>query len=253
MLIAALDTTTRAGSMALLRDGQVLDLGVGDPARGHAERLPEDLIALMKRHGLRPRDVDLYAVTAGPGSFTGLRIGIATVQGLAFAARRPVVAVSALEALAVAALGPGRLTGDFPVAVWMDAQRGEVFSAVYRRLSPENTAGAPFHEGAAPEVDIVDQAEVASPDDTLDRWRGTPFGDRLRFIGDGAIRYRERILAGFGPGVTIVDPTPPLAAVIGEMAGRRAERGEAVAPHAIRPVYVRRPDAELARDRRARA
>ena len=250
MLIAALDTTTRAGSIALLLDGRILAVGVGDATRGHAERLPGDLIALARQHGYQPRDVDLFAVTAGPGSFTGLRIGIATVQGLAFATGRPVVAVSALEALAAAALGPGLLTGDDPVGVWMDAQRGEVFSAVYRRAAPAEDAARPSGHDIAPEVAVLEQAEVGNPNETLERWSGSPWGRLLRFVGDGALAYREQILVSLGPSVRLIDPTPALAPVVGEIAMRRAARGEAVSPHAIRPIYVRRPDAELARDRR---
>ena len=82
MILLALDTTTAAGSVALWRDG-LIEERAGDPARSHAERLPADLVALLSAHGLAPRDVERYAVAAGPGSFTGIRIGIATIQGLA--------------------------------------------------------------------------------------------------------------------------------------------------------------------------
>ena len=104
MLILALDTTSRAGSVALARDAGVLDQQRGDPSRTHGERLPGDIGDLLERHGLTVADVDLYAVAAGPGSFTGLRVGIATIQGLALAHARPVVPVSALVALAHGAL-----------------------------------------------------------------------------------------------------------------------------------------------------
>ena len=75
MLILALDTTSRAGSVALARDAGVLDQQRGDPSRTHGERLPGDIGDLLERHGLTVADVDLYAVAAGPGSFTGLRVG----------------------------------------------------------------------------------------------------------------------------------------------------------------------------------
>ena len=105
MLVLALDTTTRGGSVAVARDGRVLDLLEGDAARPHAERLPGDLVTSLERAGASLADVDVFAVAVGPGSFTGLRIGIAAIQGCAFAAGRPVVGVSALEALALAAAG----------------------------------------------------------------------------------------------------------------------------------------------------
>src|SRR5262245_22323963 len=103
MLILALDSTTRAGSVALVEDDGVLAERRGDAERSHAERLPRDLDAVLEAHGRRTSDVDLFAVAAGPGSFTGLRVGIATMQGLAFVHRRPLAAVSALEAMALMA------------------------------------------------------------------------------------------------------------------------------------------------------
>ena len=130
MRVLALDTTTRAGSVALVEDDRVLAERAGDGARSHAERLPADLVDLVDVAAMPISDVDLFAVAAGPGSFTGLRIGIATMQGLAFVSARPIVAVSALEALgqmAAVDLAPGAV-----VAAWMDAYRREVFSALYR-------------------------------------------------------------------------------------------------------------------------
>ena len=99
MRVLALDTTTRAGSVALVEDDRIVDERGGDATRTHAERLPGEIVALVAAHGLGLADVDLFAVASGPGSFTGLRIGIATMQGLAFVCRRPVVGVPALEAL----------------------------------------------------------------------------------------------------------------------------------------------------------
>src|SRR5579872_923838 len=104
MHVVALDTTTRGGSVALVANDRVVDEQCGDLSRTHAEQLPGAILALMERHHMALTDVDLFAVASGPGSFTGLRIGIATIQGLACATSRPVVAVSALEALAHAVI-----------------------------------------------------------------------------------------------------------------------------------------------------
>src|SRR5438046_705271 len=89
--VLALDTTTRAGSVALVEDGRVLDERAGDATRTHAERLPAELLARLDAGDLTLADVDLFAVASGPGSFTGLRIGIATMQGLAFVGGRRIV------------------------------------------------------------------------------------------------------------------------------------------------------------------
>src|SRR5829696_3473321 len=98
MLVLALDTTTRQGSVALSRDARILGVDAGDAATAHGARLPGDLAHLLAAHNLRVGDVDLFAVAAGPGSFTGLRIGIATMQGLALGNGKPLAGVSALDA-----------------------------------------------------------------------------------------------------------------------------------------------------------
>src|SRR5688572_22479140 len=111
MLILALDTTTRVSSCAVARDGAVIREEAGDSSRPQAERLPGDLMSLLEHAGIALPDIDVFAVATGPGSFTGLRIGIATMQGLAFAASKPLVGVSGFDALATAA-------GSARVATW---------------------------------------------------------------------------------------------------------------------------------------
>src|SRR5215212_7091378 len=128
MRAIALDTTTRRGSMALVEDDRVIDERAGDEVLTHAQRLPREITALLDAHGVALADVDLYAVASGPGSFTGLRIGIATIQGLAFVQGKRTAGISALEALAhIASLDrpPGTM-----IAAMMDAHRREVFAAV---------------------------------------------------------------------------------------------------------------------------
>lgn len=248
MLVLSLDTTTRAGSVALWRDGRTLEEHAGDPARTHGQRLPRELLEVLASQHLRLADVDLYAVAAGPGSFTGLRVGIATIQGLAFANGRPVVAVSTLDALGLAGVRTSRPPSDpLLIAAWMDAQRDEVFSQLYE-VTAHPPATMPDERLTSLEGPAVDR-----PDRTLDRWRPLVGARRIAFIGEGAARYRDVIGERFGAQVPFAADAPPLAAVIAEIAARRAEAGEAVAPHAIRPVYVRRPDAEIARDRSKRA
>jgi tRNA threonylcarbamoyladenosine biosynthesis protein TsaB len=236
MLILALDTTTRAGSLALARDGSPIETFVGDAARTHATRLPGDIIDCLARHGLTLRDLDLYGVAAGPGSFTGLRIGIATVQGLAFAHGRPVVGVSALDALADAA-GPPPAEPESWRAAWMDAQRGEVYACLYRP--------------AAGSWEAVSAPVVSAPDAVLDGWKTLVDGRHVSFAGDGALAYSDIVERMWGGRSDIVRPVPALAPATARLAMVEANAGRAVHPHGIRPIYIRRPDAELARDRRA--
>jgi tRNA threonylcarbamoyladenosine biosynthesis protein TsaB len=285
MLVLALDTTTREGSLALARDGRVFDSWAGDASLTHAQRLPGDILDGLSRHGLTLAEIGLFAVAAGPGSFTGLRIGIATIQGLAFAHGRPVVGVSALDALAYTALdwrqaaGASKQVGRVPAAAdspvaparigaWMDARRQEVFACLYdwpdaapaRRLpASTGTAGSPVAPGGEAaaaglgELRIAAGPEVGFPAAILahPEWRRAA---NVTWLGDGALAYRELIERATGHGeVQVIEPLPPLAPALCTIAMRRAELGLATAPHAIRPVYIRRPDAELARDRRRAA
>jgi tRNA threonylcarbamoyladenosine biosynthesis protein TsaB len=240
MLVLGLDTTTRRGSVALVCDGELLGLIEGDAARAHAERLPGEMLDLLAAHGRRPDEVDVFSVATGPGSFTGLRIGIAAMQGLAFGTGRPLIGISALEALADAAWRGG-LTGDAPqIGVWMDAQRGEVFTAV-------------FAPGSRPDSGptCLDEPAVELPVSGARRWRARLASVSIPVVGDGAIRYCDVLATEMGPGATVVAP-PPLAPSIARLAAARAAAGDSGLPHAIRPLYVRRSDAELARDKATR-
>lgn len=237
MRILALDTTTRAGSVAILHDDTVLVERVGDAARSHAERLPRELLEALGAVGLTTADIDLFAVASGPGMFTGLRIGIATIQGLAFVHQRPVAPVSALRALGVIAareVAPGTRA-----AAWMDAHRRDVFSALFLR-EPDATGAGPVA------VTEIDPAAVDAPAATLQRWGST--GPLPAVIcGDGAVAFQALL----PPTVRALAP-PPLASTLARLARADHEAGRTVAPSAVLPLYVRRPDAEVARDAAAR-
>ena len=238
MRVLALDTTTRAGSVALLIDDRILDERRGDAARTHAERLPGDILALADAHGLTLDDIDLFAVAAGPGSFTGIRIGIATAQGLALTAGRPLVAVSALDALGTS--GGATVPDGALVAGWIDARRGEVFAALYRVES------APLY---GPErLAVIEGPTVGSPDSTLRRWLPSTARERVTFVGDGAVLYSD-VLERFGASRSTFS-APLLAGAIGRLAATRARRGETIAPGAVQPLYMRWPNAEIAVARR---
>jgi len=122
--LLALDTTNAQGSLALMRDGKLIEQVVVDAPDGFGHILFAEIGALLDRHSLKVRDIDCFAAAAGPGSFTGVRVGLAAIKGLADAARRKCVAVSNLQA--VAWFGTGKLR-----AAWVDARRGEIYGAVY--------------------------------------------------------------------------------------------------------------------------
>ena len=250
MLILALDTTTAQGSVALARDGSVLDELVGDPTVTHGQRLPGDVVSLLERHGLTTSLIDQYVVAAGPGSFTGLRVGIATVQGLALANRRRVLGVSVLDAVTEVA---SRATIEGTIAPevivpWMDAKRGEVFSALYEPVAPDETDKEGSERGL--EWKATEGPVARTPTTLLNAWGSTLRNRTVTVMGDGIDRDRRLLEAAFGPRARLIADVPPLAGVMAAMASQRPWRDHAVPPHAIRPVYVRRPDAELARAQR---
>ena len=252
MLTLAVDTTTNRGGFALARNGRLLEEVPGEPGLTHGERLPGALCALLGRHGMTTGDIDRYAVALGPGSFTGLRVGIATVQGLALAHGRPVVGVPVLDLLVYAAAR--RAGGSFRpdlIVPWVDAKRGEVFSALYApdpgSSPPAGAAVGPAAVGAGWRV--LEAPVSAPPAAVLDAW-----ADRLReraawVIGDGVAASRRLLDARLAAGSRQLPETPLLAGLMAAMAAQAPWCDRAGAPHALRPVYVRRPDAELARER----
>jgi tRNA threonylcarbamoyladenosine biosynthesis protein TsaB len=122
--ILAIDTTSEAGSIALVEDGGVMEEVAMQSPDGFAHVLFGEIQALLARHALGLRDLDAFASASGPGTFTGVRVGLTAVKGLAEALGRPVVAVSNLKALA--SFGTAELR-----AAVIDARRGEIYGAVY--------------------------------------------------------------------------------------------------------------------------
>jgi tRNA threonylcarbamoyladenosine biosynthesis protein TsaB len=276
----ALDTSTRAGSIAVRRDGVTVHARAGESDQPHATRLPHDLLAALRDSDLGLGDVTLLAVCLGPGAFTGLRVGLATIQGLAFARGLPTVGVSAFDAMAFAALVGETpqshigVIGDRPqpdsalrpvptvvegalrpvptvvegalrpvpravhvVAVWLDGARGEVFAARYRH-DPDATFG----------IQPLGEPVAAKPDVVLDAWQHDEWQIPHDWTGDGAGLYRD-VIARRLPETTLVVTDVPRAALVADLAERAYARGLAGPPHALRPAYVRRSDAELARER----
>ena len=237
MLTLALDTTTKAGSVAVMDGERLLVVLDGDATRTHGERLPDEMARALAAARVAPHDLALLAVATGPGAFTGLRIGMAAMQGLAMVLGCPVAGVSALDALAAATLEEADPTV-VAVAPWMDAQRGEVFSAVYRlgehQDEPPRAVSAPL---------------VGPPAVVLATLPADIHGNIL-FVGDGALRYRAEIVRGVGDTALVAAAPAALAPLVARIGQQLAARGQAGPPHALQPLYIRRSDAELERARK---
>ena len=143
MRILALDSCSRAGGAAVLRDGQILGSVMLDCGYTHSETLLVSVNDLLSSLRMKLRDMDAIAVTVGPGSFTGIRIGLATAKGLAMAAGLPLLPVSSLLALAY-----NIACFDGVIAACMDARRGQVYNALFarkqnmHRLCPDRAVSA---------------------------------------------------------------------------------------------------------------
>jgi len=210
-VVLALDTTRELGSLALLRSTDLIDEVVMRAPTGFAHVLYGELSKMLERHNLPIGAIDCFAAASGPGSFTGVRVGLACIKGLAEALDKPAIGVSNLQALATFA------TGDLRAAV-IDARRGDIYGAVYdSRLQPvtgEVVTKLPLWLNSLPQGDVV----FVSTD-------FTPFA---------AISGRPQVTA-----------PPALAAAIGRLAAARYRAGERGDPAAIDANYVRRSDAEL--------
>lgn len=234
MLVLALDTSTRIGSVAVVRDGEVVAAASGDATRLHAERLPTWLLEMLDTARVGLRDVDRLAVLSGPGGFTGLRVGLATVQGLAVGLDRPVVVASTLEALAWGAhLGRPSAT---LAGAWMRGMRGEIFTALYQPAAAETPTGL---------MPLLSPL-VATPAEAAAQWASVVAdGTTVAVAGDGWDSDGATLVAALPAGVaTPVDSGPP-AALLGRMACHLQARP--VGPAAVLPTYIRWPDAVLTR------
>ncbi len=211
-MILAIDTTREFGSIALTGDDGPIDEILLHAEDGFGHVLYGHLSSMLDRHGLRVQEIDCFAAASGPGSFTGVRVGLACVKGLAEACGKRVVAVSNLQALAAFGSKPLRAT-------MLDARRGEIYGAVY---DAEARLRAP---------------EVVMP---LERWLATLPAEPLEFISADVA-----LLAAAPEGCSITEAPRALAGAIGRIALDRFRRGLAVDPAEVDANYVRRSDAEL--------
>jgi tRNA threonylcarbamoyladenosine biosynthesis protein TsaB len=208
-LVLALDTTHEFGSLALVNEEGVIEEMELHSPEGFGHVIFGEIEALLARNRLNLNDVDVFAASSGPGSFTGVRIGLTAVKGLAEAAGKKVIAISNLQALASFGLRKLR-------AVVMDARRGEVYGAVYDQ-----------------HLEVVQDEAVCKLPDWLNGV--ARLGDDVEMIATG-----DTLVS---PDIQI--PQTALAGAIGWMAVRQIKRGLANDPAEIDANYVRRSDAEL--------
>lgn len=230
MLILALDTATPTGSVAVLRDGRLAGVVSTSTDETYSSRLFRQLEFLLGELSLNVSQFDVFAVAAGPGSFTGLRVGIAAVKGWAEVFGKPIVAVSGLEAVAAQAR-----FNDKWIAPVLDARRGQIYAALYR----ESPAGL-LREGDE-EVCTAEEFLVGIPA-RLDG-RGLELISPTPEVAESALAAAASLPQSVSR--SVLRASPVLAPEIAAIAYERAKRGEFTDALHLDANYVRRSDAEL--------
>ena len=222
MRILAIDTSSFTCSVAVLADGQVADISFTSPTT-HSSHLMGMIDQSLKLIRVRPNDLDGIAVTRGPGTFTGLRIGISAAKGMALACGKPLVGISGLEALAVQAADPSRL-----LCPMVDARRSEVYHACYRLVA--GVLGRVADEKACPPKKVLEG-----------------IGEPCLFVGNGAELYRDLIRESMGETGIVAPAVQNIirASTIARLAADRLQKSECHDPGSLVPLYIRKSDVEL--------
>ena len=253
MKILAVETSTMLGGIAIMDDlsGLIAEVRLNVKST-HSERLMTEIAHVLKQAELKVSDIDVFAIAIGPGSFTGLRIGLSTVKGFSYATGKPIVSVPTLEALAWNF--PDCI---YPVCTLLDARKKEVYAALFKW---EDGGFTRLIDEVSIKVDrLLGRINESNPPlpprlrvvPTFSKGGEGGFSDkRVVFTGEGAILYRDKIIevmgnkAIFAPPEKIV-PSPANVASIGI---KKAIKGEFSEPVSLVPFYIRRSEAELKRD-----
>jgi tRNA threonylcarbamoyladenosine biosynthesis protein TsaB len=228
-VILAIENSSMCGSVAIVSPDLCLaELSITSSVT-HSRRLIDSIETILKSVDLTLNDIDAIAVSLGPGSFTGIRIGLTTAKGLAFATGKPLIGINSLAALASqVAYSNARICS------MLDARKKEVFAAFYQRNSL----------GSVEQIGNLLSVPPAALCDTI--------SEPVTFIGDGALLYKMEIQERIGP-FAIFAPHEicyPRAAAIGMLAIRQWESGSFLDPSAASPIYVRPSDAEICRQKK---
>lgn len=223
MRILAVDTTTPSGSVALLDNERLLGEFCLESPATHSARLFRAIDALLEAAGLGVGEVDGFAVAAGPGSFTGIRIGLGAVKSLAFASGKPVAPVSTLLALAMKPVAEGARL----VCPLLDAKKEEIYAALFER----RRAGL---------EELIAQGAYSS--DAF--FARLPARRVITFIGGGLEAYREKLAPHVRDKARISGRSPFIAAEVGRAGLRLIREGKGVSAAGLEPVYFRRSQAE---------
>jgi tRNA threonylcarbamoyladenosine biosynthesis protein TsaB len=223
MIILAVDTTTFAGSVALLEKTKLLaEVNIDSPAT-YSERLMPAVDFILKTNGMNIKDMDGFSLAAGPGSFTGIRIGLSTVKSFSYASGKPVAAVSTLKALAWKLRHPQ----NHLICPLLDAKKEEIYAALFE------SKGGKLKE-------VVPQGAY-SPDRFFTL---LPANRVIFFIGNGIGVYRDRIFQYFKDKARFSHRSPFIAFEVGLLGSELLRKKKGVSAQELKPIYFRKSQAE---------
>jgi tRNA threonylcarbamoyladenosine biosynthesis protein TsaB len=223
MIILAVDTTTFAGSVALLEKTKLLaEINIDSPST-YSERLLPAVDFILKTNGMNIKDMDGFALAAGPGSFTGIRIGLSTVKSFSYASGKPVAAVSTLKALAWKLRHPQ----SHLLCPLLDAKKGEIYAALFE------SRGGKLKE-------IVPQGAY-SPDRFFTL---LPSNRIIFFTGNGIDAYKDKIFQYFKDKARFSHRSPFIAFEIGLLGYELLRKKKGVKAQELKPIYFRKSQAE---------
>jgi len=228
MHILGIETATASQSVALLDDQQVLAEAAWSGAGSRGGKLLPMIDSVLRKAGVAPSAIEAIAVSVGPGSFTGVRVGLATAKGMILGTQALLIGVSTLEALAA---GYGLQTAI--VCALLDAGRGEVYAGLYQYTGTELRQ-------LCPEAVLSPEAIALQALALMD--------GEIHLIGDGVARYRERLEVAFQGRARVTDEgckAVPMAALVARLAfGQLPKAGGTSRDREVVPVYLRRAEAE---------
>ncbi len=228
MAILGIETSTKTGSVAIISRDRLICQYTLSIDITHSERLMATVDRVLKDARMSLKDIEGFAISIGPGSFTGLRVGIATVKGLAFATDLPVAAVPTLKALAW-----NLYYSSYPICPLQDAKKKEVYAALYR------------FEGTTL-VQTMDERAISIVE--LSRMMTGP----VVFTGEASVVFRPEIESVFGTRANFapISHCLPSAASVADIGLNMISEGRTTSPDDLVPMYVRRPEAEVVWEKR---
>ena len=233
MIVLGIDSSTQVNTIALLQDGQLLCEAILNTRKNHSQRLMPMIDILLKEAGLTIENVDGVAVSSGPGSFTGLRIGMTTGKALAWSRNKPLVGIPSLDGVAFNAQG---VTGT--ICPILNAKRNEVYTALYKMVKGE--------------LQRISDYMAVEPLELIKRLQNQ---SQVTLLGDGIEEFISIFAENLGDRLAVPSSANrlPRASHIAYLGWRRLLKGEADDVINLAPLYVRKADAEIKLESKGRS